>query len=202
MFKFNKKSGKHKYSVEVSRSDDGRLTFFSVEKNLDGLMECKSFDSNAVRQMCRNYNSSLAGNIRGDFDNIFPLEFVDIARVIGITNHLAHYFGSYWRGQDEASNEFVAHCMGFTFIDWNEVAAEKDNQLLYLTTEEENVSGKDLLAELYEKGEIFRIDFGIRGKCNHTYCIDSIALDKHQESFMRKLKIKINNDLRRKFPEK
>ena len=201
-FDFSKKEHGLEYTVSVFRiSNSGtRLSFrINGDEYKHDPVDMKNQD---LILISRNYDSRSTGNEREDFDALFPREFKSIARIIGITNHLAHYFVYYSDSafSDQVFAGYMDHVMGFTFLDWEEVAREKDNQLLYLTTEEETNRGREYLTRYYEDGDVIRLDFEIGEKVGCTYCLDSIILDREQNEFMCGLKRKINSELIKKFP--
>lgn len=200
VFRFRKINRDHRFEVDIERYADETDACILFIKNRTDIVQEMTLDCDRLMRMSRNYNTSFVGNVRGEFDCLFPSGFREIARVIGITNSLAHYFA--FSGSvkfiEESLFKFFCQCMGFAFIDWNVVAEEKDNQLLYLTTDDENKEGAEYLETLYEAGDAYKIDYEMGNNKGFTYCLDSLTLDKERNEFMRKLRIKINENLQKR----
>ena len=156
-----------------------------------------------VRRRTKDYNSGFFSNVRDDFDMLFPRAYRGMARIIGITNYLAHYFVSYSNSSflEKKLLEYFEQMKGFAFLDWDAVSSENNDQILYLTDNDDN-RNIELLETLYRNGQTVRIDFEVTNNKSFTYCLDTNVLDGTTDEVLRGINRKINSQLSKRFPER
>ena len=201
-FDFSKKKDEIVTKIRISKPDCGDGVSFLLYPQCSDT-PVLSYKADELSQKIRNYNSGMFGNERHDFDDLFPESYRELAKVIGITNSLGHFFSHYdtATASFEAFTCYINQMKGFVFVDWEAVSTNNDDpQLLYLTNDEETEQGKDLLNKYYEAGHIFRIDYQVGNENGIIYCLDSIILNKGRNAFVNSLRSKINEILTKRFP--
>lgn len=173
------------------------------------------FTLKELQERLKNYNTvSRNGIAREGFDSIHPegSSWIELSRIIGITNYLAHYFMT-WDSEAFAEQNildcFINTIKGFTFIDWSRIAeadddmvADADDQLLYISSNGIDEKYPDQLEELYEKGTVAKIHLKVYDRSLTSYCATSRNLNRNvhlaYDAIVEMIK-EINQQLRRKY---
>ena len=158
-----------KPNIGNSQFDDYKVVFdwlagddISIQTMINN--ECLSETRQKAKTLdfaLRSFNAGWGGNDRETFKKLLrcnnKAEFSSIARVIGITNGLCHYFSNY--DLNEYNIGFLLSSMeearGFVFVDWDTVSVggrNSNNQLVYLSSAVQESAFGDELQSLYELG--------------------------------------------------
>ncbi len=191
------------HSVLIQKNDSGDRISISVEKDGCKIGEPINKPALSFDEMTGRYNSGMIGNVRSTFNCLFPSDFDEIVRVIGITNHLVHYF-CFFQSEEfsiKCFNEYINNLKGFTFVDWEEVSKGSSNQLLYMSTDDYSHEWKEECDLYFEKGAVGKIEYTIGQNSGNVYWFDSKILNSGRSKMISELRNKVNATLLKRFPK-
>ena len=201
-FCFSKMFGENELMIKIKKPYSGDEVSIVANRDTFVLKSLNGKASEYEKRICK-YNISMHGNEREPFDSLFPKEFEDLSRVVGITNSLGHYFTFFLNRElsIQCFGEYINNVKGFVFVDWDVVNGRRlGSQLLYSTNESDNNEGNAELIKNYLSGRISKITYEIAGNCGLMYCMESAFLNKSRTVFTNKIRNKINRILKKRFP--
>ena len=200
------------YIVEFDWHDNDEISIQTLYNN--ERLSVSQQKAETLDLSLRSFNAGWGGNNRETFKALLrcnkKAEISSIARVIGITNGLCHYFANYIL--NERNIGFLLSSMrearGFVFVDWDTVSVggrNSNNQLIYLLTDDQECQYANDLRLMYKLGYTGIISIEDNNhlliKCNYLESKDLNNPQAKQFGCVESIIKKINDILSKKLGE-